>query len=163
MASVAPSQTSRSRTESVNAALTHAKRSVVGQFVTAWGEHRAGEGAILIAWQLLFSLFPLVIGMLSIVGLVLRDPERQAAIAEAISQQFPSQASDLVSIITETRDLGGIYGLISIIGLLWSGSNLFGTMAMVFNRFYGVPDRGFVQQRLMSFAMMAVYAVLVSV
>jgi membrane protein len=147
--------------DQANQAISQAKRSVPGQFVTAWGELRAGEGAILIAWQLLFSLFPLVIGILSILGLVLRDPGRQAAIAESIAQQFPSQAEDLVAFITETRELGGIFGLVSIVGLLWSGSNLFGTMATVFDRFYGVPDRGFVLQRVVSFAMMAVYTVLI--
>jgi len=140
-----------------------AKITPIGRFATAWGELRAGEGAILIAWQLLFSLFPLVIGILSIIGLVLRNPERQAAIAASISQQFPEQAGDLVAVITETRDLGGIFGIISVVGLLWSGSNLFGTMGTVFDRFYSVPERSFVQQRLVSFVMMAVYAVLVTV
>jgi membrane protein len=163
MASIASSETFRQRTESVNAALKQAQRSKPGQFFTAWGEHRAGEGAVLIAWQLLFSLFPLVVGMLSILGLVLRNPDRQAAIAASIAEQFPSQASDLVSFISETRDLGGIFGIVSVVGLLWSGSNLFGTMAMVFDRFYGVQDRSFIQQRLVSFAMMVAYAVLISV
>jgi membrane protein len=146
-----------------NVAIEQARKTTPGKFATAWGELRAGEGAILIAWQLLFSLFPLVVGMLSIVGLVLRDPGRQAAIADQIARQFPEQASDLVAFVSETRDLGGIFGLISIVGLLWSGSNLFGAMATVFDRFYGVPDRGFIMQRLVSFMMMAVYAVLISV
>jgi membrane protein len=147
----------------MSSAVERARMSQVGRFATAWGELRAGEGAILIAWQLLFSLFPLVVGMLSILGLVLRDPARQARIAESIANQFPEQASDLVAFISETRDLGGIFGIISVVGLLWSGSNLFGTMAAVFDRFYGVPDRSFLRQRLVSFVMMAVYAVLVSV
>jgi membrane protein len=163
MATFASSETLRSSTESVNQAIQQARKTSIGQFFTAWGELRTGEGAILIAWQLLFSLFPLVVGMLALLGLVLRDPERQAAIATAIAQQFPSQASDLVSFISETRDLGSIFGIISVVGLLWSGSNLFGTMATVFDRFYGVPDRSFLRQRQVSFAMMAVYAVLISI
>jgi membrane protein len=138
-------------------------RTPVGRFASAWGELRAGEGAVLIAWQLLFSLFPLVVGMLSIVGLVLRNPERQAAIATSISNQFPEQAGDLLGFITETRELGGIFGIISVLGLLWSGSNLFGIMATVFDRFYGAQDRTFVAGKIVAFVMMAVYAVLVSV
>ena len=138
-------------------------RTPLGRFAAAWGELRAGEGAVLIAWQLLFSLFPMVVGMLSIAGLVLRNPERQAALAASISSQFPEQASELLSFITETRDLGGIFGIISVLGLLWSGSNLFGIMATVFDRFYGSEDRTFVAGKVVSFVMMAVYAVLVSV
>src|SRR5919112_973682 len=104
MASITSSDRFDSRKASVTSAITQAKGTWVGRFAAAWGEHRAGEGAILIAWQLLFSLFPLVIGMLSILGLVLRNPERQATIAEAISQQFPEQAGELVAVIGETRD-----------------------------------------------------------
>jgi membrane protein len=140
-----------------------ARKTSIGRFFTAWGEFRAGEGAILIAWQLLFSLFPLVVGMLSILGMVLRDPERQAQIAAAVTSQFPEQASDLVAFISETRELSGIFGLVSVIALLWTGSNLFGTMATVFDRFYGVPDRTFLLQRMVSFAMMVVYAFLITV
>ena len=147
----------------MNLTIAQARKTTLGKFVAAWGELRAGEGAILIAWQLLFSLFPLVVGILSILGLVLRNPDRQAALATQIASQFPEQAGDLVTFISETRDLGGIFGIVSIVGLLWSGSNLFGTMGAVFDRFYGAPDRSFIQQRLVSFLMMAVYAVLLSV
>src|SRR5262245_41773184 len=101
MAALTSRETVRSSAQSVNVALAQARKTALGRFATAWGELRAGEGAILIAWQLLFSLFPLVIGILSIVGLVLRDPERQAAIAESIAAQFPEQASDLVAFISE--------------------------------------------------------------
>jgi membrane protein len=158
-----PRTSMTSAIDQANSAFKQAQKTLVGKFVAAWGELRAGEGAILVAWQLLFSLFPMVIGMLSIVGLVLQDPERQAAIAKSITEQFPEQASELVAIVGETRDLGTILGIVSVVGLLWAGSNLFGTMATVFDRFYGVPDRGFVEQRLISFLMMAVYAVLATV
>jgi membrane protein len=138
-------------------------RSPIGRFAAAWTELRTDEGAILIAWQLLFSLFPLVVGMLSIAGLVLRDPERQAALAASISSQFPEQAADLLSFITETRDLSGIFGIISIVWLLWSGSNLFGTMGIVFDRFYGAQHRSFVAGKLVAIVMMVVYVVLLVV
>ncbi|MCC7367906.1 MAG: YihY/virulence factor BrkB family protein [Chloroflexi bacterium] len=147
----------------MNMLLDRFYRTPVGRFAAAWGELRAGEGAVLIAWQLLFSLLPLVVGLLAIVGLVLRNPDRLAALASTISQQFPEQASDLVGFITETREFGGVIGVISVLGLLWSGSNLFGVMGAVFNRFYGVEDRTFVAQKLVAFIMMAVYTVLVSV
>ena len=147
----------------IDMVLQGAKKTLIIRFATAWGGLRAGEGAILIAWQLLFSLFPLVIGMLSIAGYVLRDPDRLASIANSITSQFPEQASELVAVITETRDLGGIFGIVSVVGLLWSGSNLFGTMGSVFDRFYGATPRSFVGQRVMAFIMMAVYAVLVTV
>src|SRR5215212_475036 len=143
--------------------LERAKTSRVAEFAGKWGEVHASDGAVLIAWQLLFSLFPLVLGLLSILGLVLRSQDRLESVASLIVSQFPAQASDLLGFLTEARDLGGIFGIVSVVGLLWSGSNLFGVTASVFNRFYGAPDRGFIRQRLIDFAVMVVYAVLLTV
>ncbi len=137
--------------------------SLPGRFYAKWSADRAADGAILIAWQALLSVFPLILGLLSILGYVLRDPDMRESIVTAIVSQFPSQVGDLLGFLEETRELGGILGLISLVGLLWSGSNLFGVMASVFNRFYGVPDRGFVRQRLLAFGMIFVYAGLISV
>ena len=138
-------------------------KSPPGRFYAKWSADRAGEGAIQIAWQALLSLFPLILGLLSILGYVLRDDTMRESIVSAIISQFPSQVGDLLGFLEETRELGGVLGLISLVGLLWSGSNLFGAMATVFNRFYGVTDRGFVRQRLIAFTMIFVYAVLISV
>jgi membrane protein len=143
--------------------LQRLQKSHLAEFAQRWAALRAGDGAILIAWQLLFSLFPLLLGLLSLLGLVLKDPERLASIASTIASLFPSQASELVGFITETRQLSGIFGVISVIGLLWSGSALFGAMGSVFNRLYSAPDRGMIQQRVVAFAMIFVYAVLLTV
>jgi membrane protein len=143
--------------------LERLKRSGLGRFYAKYNADRADEGAILIAWQALLSLFPLILGLLAIFGLVLRDPALNETLAAQVRSQFPAQVSDLVAFMEETRDLGGILGLISILGLLWSGSALFGAMAHVFNGFYGAADRGFIGQRLMAFSMMAIYLVLMLV
>src|SRR5436305_2071570 len=98
MASFTSSDTYKTRRESVTSAITQAQGTWLGRFAAAWGRLRVADGAILIAWQLLFSLFPMVVGILSVLGLVLRNPARQATIADAIAQQFPRQAGDLVAI-----------------------------------------------------------------
>lgn len=141
--------------------LDRIKKSPVGRFYEKYSADRADEGAVLIAWQALFSLFPLIAGLLALLGLVLRDEERRGAITDAVAGAFPEQAGDLLSFIEETRDISGLLGVVSILGFLWSGSNLFGQMATVFNRFYDAPDRGFVGQRLMAFMMMVVYLILI--
>lgn len=137
------------------------KRSGPGRFAAKYGADRADDGAILIAWTALFSLFPLIIGLLAVLGLFLRDPGRAHALGNAIQTQFPSEVAELLSFLQETRDISGWLGLISVAGLLWSGSAFFGAMAQVFNRFYGVGDRGFVWQKLMAFGMIFVYVVMI--
>ena len=60
-------------------------------------------------------------------------------------------------------ELSGLLGLASMIGLAWSGYWLFETMALVFNHFYGAPDRSFPRQVAMASTMTAVYAALATV
>ena len=137
--------------------------SAVGRFYAKFSADQAVNGAVQIAWQALFSSFPLILGLLGLFGLVLRDPEQRRWLADIAASQFPSQVGDLLGFIEETRELGGLLGLASLVGLAWSGYWLFQTMALVFNHFYGAPDRSFREQVIMALTMMAVYAALVPV
>ena len=137
--------------------------SPVGRFCAKFSADQALNGAVQIAWQAMFSSFPLILGLLSLFGLVLRDPDQRRWLADAIASQFPSQVADLLGFIEETRELSGLLGLASVVGLAWSGYWLFETMALVFNHFYGAPDRSFPKQVAMALTLMAVYAALVTV
>ncbi len=139
------------------------QRSTLGQFYAKFSGDLASYWAMLIAWQSLFTLFPLLAGLLAGFGLVLRDPLQRRARADAVAAQFPSQVTDLLSFMEETRELGGLLAVVSIVGLVWSGFWLFDTMAFVFNHFYGAPDRGYLGQVVMALTMMGVYIVLIAI
>ena len=135
------------------AAVARAQQSGPGRFLARWGAAQADDQAALIAFTLLFSLFPLIGGLLSLIGVVFRDPDALQQIADTVAQRFPSQLDDLLGFVRETREISGVLGLLSLVGVLWSGSAVFGTMAKAFNTIYGLPERGFVGQKLMSFVM----------
>ena len=111
-----------------------------------------------LAYFFLFSAFPLLLGLLGLFGLVLRDPVQRRWLAEAVASQFPSQVGDLLGFMEDTRELSGLLGASSLVGLVWGGYWLFQTLELVFNHCYGAPDRGLRAQVGMSLAMMAVYA-----
>ena len=136
--------------------------SPVGRYCAKICTDQALNGAVQIAWQAMFSSFPLILGLLGISGLILRDPRQRQWLADIVASQFPSQLSDILGFIDDTRDLGGLLGAASVVGMVWSGYWLFQTMEMVFNHFYGAPARGLRQQIAMSLAMMGLYAVLTS-
>ena len=140
------------------------KQSRVGRFLlpffSKFSADEASFGAILIAWQSLLSLFPIIIAALSIFSLFIRDPRQRDQLVSGIQSQFPAQADDLLSFLDETRDIGGLLGIIGFLGLLWTGSNLFGTMEHVFDRFYAAEQRSFIRQRLMALMMTAIFVVL---
>jgi membrane protein len=133
----------------------------VGQYYAKISADQALNGAVQIAWQAMFSSFPLILGFLGLFGLFLRDPAQRQRLAEAIAAQFPSQLGDMLDFIDETRELSGLLGVASVVGLIWSGYWLFQTMEMVFNHFYGAPARSFRRQLVMSLGMMTLYGVLI--
>jgi membrane protein len=137
-------------------------RSPLGRFCAKLIADRAMVGAVQIAWQAMYSSFPLILGLLGLFGLFLRDPGQRLRLAEAVASQFPSQVGDLLGFIEETRELGGLLGAASLVGLIWSGYWLFQTLELVFNHFYGAPDRGLRQRIVMALAMIGLYAVLFS-
>jgi len=110
----------------------------------------------------MFSSFPLILGLLGVFGLVLRDPVQRQWLAGAITAQFPRQVSELLGFLDETRELSGLLGAASLVGLVWSGYWLFQTMELVFNHFYGAPPRSFRKQLIMSLTMMGLYGILAS-
>jgi len=134
--------------------------SPVGRFAAKLSADSAMTGPIQIAWQAMFSSFPLILGLLGIFGLVLRDSAQRLRLAEAMASVFPSQVGDLLGFIEETHELSGLLGVASLVGLVWSGYWLFQTMELVFNHFYGAPDRGFREQVVMAVLMMGLYAAL---
>jgi membrane protein len=136
--------------------------SPVGRFYARFSADQALNGAVQIAWQAMFSAFPLILGLLGILGLFLRDPVQRQWLAEAIASQFPSQVGELLGFLDETRELSGLLGVASFVGLVWSGYWLFQTMELVFNHFYDAPARPFRKQLIMSLTMMGLYVVLSS-
>ena len=96
-------------------------------------------------------------------GLLLTDPAHYQALATRMAANFPDQFSGLLGFIEHTREASTRLCLASLFGLAMSGYWLFGTMEFVFNRFYGVADRGFPGQARMALAMTAIYAVLTTV
>ena len=147
----------------MSAWLERLNKSAVGRFYAKFSADLALNGAILIAWQALFSLFPLILGLLGLFGLFIRNPETRQWLAGVMQTQFPAQVTDLLSFMEETRELSGLLAIVSVVGLLWSGYWLFQTMALVFNAFYDAPDRDFGGQVVMAVTMMAVYVALITV
>ncbi len=128
----------------------------IGRFLTKYQADEADTMAALIAYSAIFALFPLLLGLLGLLGLIIDDPQRMAALVEAIQRLFPAQVTELLAFLQETRQLGGWLSLVSLVGLVWSGSALFGAVAHAFNRFYRVPDRGFIHKAIMQLSMMVI-------
>ena len=136
--------------------------------VVRWASESAGEWAAAIALRTLLSLFPIVLAILFAVSLVLRDPGTRDSAMTQVGRVLPGGASgsafaELSSTIDAVRRGTGLLGILGLAGLLWSGSALFGTIEAAFAHLFGFKQRSFLRGKLMAFAMILVFAVLVVV
>ena len=102
-------------------------------------------------------MFPLILGILSILGLAVRDPATEIKIQTLIVQSFPAseqQQHDLLTALHSVKQSAGWFGIVSIAGLMWSASGIFASMEFVFAEIFGIQQRDMVRQKLMGFVMM---------
>lgn len=137
------------------------KASASARFVEKYGRDKAPLYATAIAYNAILSMFPIMIALLAIVGLFVRDPQAISAMNEAIVRVLPADVEgDALKVLQAGRSGSGLFGIIGFLGLLWGGSALFGAMADAFNNAFGVAGRGFLEQKLMAFGMIFVFAFL---
>ncbi|MBJ7603111.1 MAG: YihY/virulence factor BrkB family protein [Candidatus Dormibacteraeota bacterium] len=144
--------------------LERAQKSFPGRLLKAFGEAKGGNYAAGLAFNAFMSMFPLMLGILAIIGLVVRDPHLLERVQSVVIGVFPSDAHDaLTSTLKGASQHSGLLGIISILGLIWSGSRLFANLEFALGEMYGVEQRKFLRQLLMTMAMMGIFVVALSV
>lgn len=144
------------------AILTVVEESGFGQLIRRYGEDRADLLAAAVAFNALASMFPIIIGVLAIVGLILRSPDARTMAQALVLSIVP--ADDTASVLQTVNDASQnaeLFGLLGLVGLLWGGSSLFGALEVALDQVYRVPPRSFVRQKLMAVGMMTLFALLV--
>lgn len=134
--------------------------------VSAYGASQGGNYASGLAFNAFLAMFPLILGMLSIVGLLIHDPATEASVYNGVLSVFPSDAHDVIlKALTGVKRNAGILGVVSIVGLLWSGTSLFASMEFALTKIFDTKQRDMLRQRLMGLVMVVVFiaAVLLSV
>ena len=123
----------------------------------AYGESQASNFALALAFAGFMSMFPMIAGALAIVGLAVRDPATEAHVQSLIIQIFPGSAQpELVKALHGVKQSAGIFGVLSIGGLLWSASSIFSTMEFALTEIFGTRQRDMIRQRAMGLVMMLV-------
>ncbi len=110
-----------------------------------------------IAYYSLFSLFPLALAIVSILGFFSLDsPEERARFAERVAGVLPVAQGLIASTLEGVVRARGATGALAIVGLLWAGSTVFSAIRKAVNYSFGVTvPRSFFKERLMDFGLMA--------
>jgi YihY family inner membrane protein len=121
-----------------------------------------------LAFSILTAIFPMVIAIVSLVGLVLGalDPAAKTQLLTTLSTLFPETLSAngqnvLAPVINSLSKDAGLLGIFAILTSVFGGSRLFITLEGYFDIIYHTRPRNFIPQNVMALAMMVVFLVLV--
>jgi membrane protein len=100
------------------------------------------DGAVIsrsIAFYALFSLFPLMLVLVSISSSVLVTSEARELVLNVVDEYIPSATSLVKDNIEQVLETRGTVGIIALIGLIWSASGVFTAIYRSVNRAWGNP------------------------
>jgi membrane protein len=122
-----------------------------------FGEDEGGSMVSLIAYRAFFSLFPLLLLMITILGYVLAgNDELRKEVVNGTLSQFPIIGNQLKG--GELKG-SGVALVIGLVGSVLAGIGVILETESTFNRCWGVPkaaERGFVGSRLRAIALLVV-------
>ena len=134
--------------------------------VQEWLQDKAPQLGAALAYYTVFSLAPLILVLLAIVGLIFRDDPAGAwsKLTEQMSYFLDKSAVQMVENIAQKASQPGKSTLATIIGValaLFGASGVFGQLQDALNTVWGVKAKpglgiwGFLRTRFLSFAMVA--------
>ncbi|TMF89276.1 MAG: YihY/virulence factor BrkB family protein [Chloroflexi bacterium] len=140
--------------------------SLPGRVIRKFAADNGPNQAILIAWNVLFSIFPIALAMAAVLGLILTHAGVKAdAVYQTVLAIVPDDKgrAQALSGLESLKRQSGLFFLIGLGGFIWSGSSLFGAMEQSFDVIFHCPQRNFIRQKLMGFLMMLLFTLLAGI
>ncbi|MGI8827892.1 MAG: YihY/virulence factor BrkB family protein [Chloroflexota bacterium] len=121
--------------------------------------------ASVVAWGVLSSVIPIVVGLIAISGLVLHDPVRQRIVIANLSQSLQNVLTpgDLRDVVRLAVQHTGLLGILGVLGILWGASNIGGAISTVFQPIFLVRGRPLIKEKALDIAMIFVFTTLMLV
>ena len=138
---------------------------LVKKTVKEIGDDRIPSLAAETAYYFFFSLFPLLLFLTPLLGLVGNEQEIMASLLSRMATTLPADALSLLGrTLTEIMTASGSVGVMSAGALLagWSGSNIFGSLMDALNVAYDVTEtRPWWRRQLLRLACLALAGIIV--
>gem|GEM_PF-1577538 len=132
------------------------KSSTLVRVVQAYGSTQSGNNASGLAFNAFMAMFPMILGALAVIGLVLGSPGIRRQAQSLVLRTFPGRSgAELSAVVTnDLRHYAGLLGVVGILGLLWGCTNFFASLEFCLGRIFDIGQRGFLRQRAMGAVMM---------
>jgi membrane protein len=135
-----------------------------GRAALIFTQKKGPNWAVLLAWNALTAMFPILLLLIALLGFALGviGFDKQALVTSLISVMPSDYArQETLDALRVVRQNSGIFFIFGLVSFVWTGSGLFSTMDQAFASVFGVPQRSFLPQKLMSIGMMLLFVVLV--
>ena len=132
-----------------------------------FGRDDCSHFAAAISFRVLFALFPFLILLVTILGLVLQDDDIRTEVVDWIEQVVPLSEEADIDLTESVEGLAtplSVVGFVSLVGLLWSASGLAAALQVVLNRIWQADrSRPAARAKLIDFALVGAGGLLVLV
>lgn len=110
--------------------------------VTSW--------AAIIAYYLLFSIFPLLLALIAILAFLTGTQVAQERVLSFLAGVLPVSRELIITNVEAAVQARGVIGVVSVVTLLWSATGILSAITMAFDRAWNVPvGRPFFWQKLL--------------
>ncbi len=140
------------------------------KFFTKFNNDWVLSSAAALAYNLLLSLFPIVIALISVLGFIIGGLNlgsqaqliaQTQSIFHVIFSSVNIPTSVLEPVVTSLQKNAGFLGLIALTTALFGGSRLFISIEGYFDIIYRTNPRKFIAQNVMALLMLLVYIILI--
>lgn len=125
--------------------------------IDGFSASRGAQVAASLAYYALFSMFPLLLFLISALGFVLQTEQVRAQTEDLIVQFFPTSQGLIIENLDIVLELRGPATIIAALSLLWSGSGFFTVLAHYINNAWpGAELRGPIHGRVVAVTMVGI-------
>lgn len=129
-------------------------KSFLGVTISRFGANDSPAYAASLAFYAFFSLFPLLLVLVSVGSIILEKYISQEEIYDFIFQSFPLYPDWIRNNLINIMRRRGTIGLVGLVTLTWSASGYFNTLVRALTRAWpGVKPRNIVKVRLVAIGM----------
>ena len=111
---------------------------LTARVVQELGDDDATHMAASVSYYAVLSLFPLVLGLSTIISTVANSPGRQDQVIEFIVDYLPGSEAFVRDTLASLAKYNAAFGIVSFFSLLWAGSAVFGGITRAVNRAWDV-------------------------
>lgn len=116
-----------------------------------------------ISYYALFSVFPLILGIIIIFSFIYQDPVAKYNLLQELSKAFPSGSVSITDIVNQSLDQSQkfrpLFFVAFFIGVIWGGSGIFDSLTTALNKAWQIPGqaRSFLESLLLRFVLFGLF------